>query len=230
MEVLKKTDDIVTVGEYAIKKLDASESIKTLGVYLNPMLEWKDEFSYVKKKMEMSMQKLMGTKMAVCQVHVCFNAHMLTHVFYGCGIVYFNKEQCDVLKKTYEGPLVKKLRLVKTFPRTLLHVRKGELGVGLMEPQTVVDVLACKMHIGNRRSTEDLGRIIEIHEESGCWKSGMPKGATINETQVRHCNEGWTEEVHDKLRKRGISIKNETSTTEINTVNKHLMEHALQYV
>ena len=25
-------------------------------------------------------------------------------------------------------------------------------------------------------------------------------------------------------------IKNETSTTEINAVNKHLMEHALQYV
>ena len=62
--------------------------------------------------------------MKLHQVCMCFNTCMLTNVFFGCGIVRFNKKQCEELKKTYELPLIRKMKLGDKFPRKLLCVRK----------------------------------------------------------------------------------------------------------
>ena len=80
--------------------------------------------------------------MRLHQVHVYFNICMLTNVFFGCGIVRFNKKHCEGLKKTHELPLIRKMKLGDKFPRKLLHVRKSALSIGLVEPNMVMDSLA----------------------------------------------------------------------------------------
>ena len=48
----------------------------------------------------------------------------------------------DKLKKTYELPIIRKMGLGDKFPRKFLHVKKSVLGVGLIEPKTVIYYLA----------------------------------------------------------------------------------------
>ena len=60
-----------------------------------------------------------------------------------------------------------------TFPRKLLH-EKTALGVGLIEPATVMDFLAIKLCIGNKRSKGDLTRVRNMHEELSEEDIGLP--------------------------------------------------------
>ena len=49
---------------------------------------------------------------------------MLTNMYFGSGVVMFNKKECEELKKIYEFPLIRKMKLGDKFPRKLLCVRK----------------------------------------------------------------------------------------------------------
>ena len=84
--------------------------------------------------MQTSTIKLMSTKLEVYQAYTYFNVHVFSNVHYGCGIIKFSEQQCAELKKICERPIVIKLGLGVPFPRILLCMRKGALGVGLTEP------------------------------------------------------------------------------------------------
>ena len=45
-------------------------SVKTLGLHVNHMLDWKDKFEHVKNKMIVTIRKLMRTEIKTCQAHV----------------------------------------------------------------------------------------------------------------------------------------------------------------
>ena len=107
----------------------------------------------------MSIKKLMTTEIESYQVFMCFNVCMLTHVFFGCGIVKFSLAQLDTLKKTCEEPMSRKLGLGKSFPRDLSCARKTALGSGLIDPQTALDMLEIKIYVGNKRGEDELGHI-----------------------------------------------------------------------
>ena len=93
----KQEDQIITnepmsvkLKNETIKQSQVNESIKTLGVYANPSLNWNDDFGYVKNKMTASIKKLMRTEMKTYQAQMRFNMHVLTTVFFWCSIVQFN--------------------------------------------------------------------------------------------------------------------------------------------
>ena len=78
--VIMNNDEVAKIGDHIIKRLETNESIKTLGVHINPKLTWENDFFYAKRKLEISVQKLMGTTMEVYQVRMCFNTCVLTNV------------------------------------------------------------------------------------------------------------------------------------------------------
>ena len=55
------------------------------------------------------------------------------------------------LKKTYELPMIRKLGLGDKFPRKLLCVRKLALDKGIIDPNTAIDMLALKLHVGSKK-------------------------------------------------------------------------------
>ena len=48
--VISNEDVRIVIGSNVIKILDMKERTKTLGVHVSPALDWKDEFSCVKRK------------------------------------------------------------------------------------------------------------------------------------------------------------------------------------
>ena len=125
--------------------------------------------------MTVTIKRLMRIEMKTFQVHMNFNAHVLTNVFFGCGIVQFNSKQTKELKIIYDLPMIRKLGLDDNFPRKLLHVQKQRLGIGSIEPNTVIEMLVMRFHVGNKRLQGDVSKIIEVHEENSFIDSGMTK-------------------------------------------------------
>ena len=62
--------------------------------------------------------------------------------------------------------LLRKLGLSKNFPRHLLHSRKTVLGIGLLGPRTIVDVLALKLFFGHKRMNDKVTKLIQTNEDN----------------------------------------------------------------
>ena len=58
--------------------------------------------------------------------------------------------------------MIKKLELGETFLRKLLHIKQLALGVGLILPETIMDSLALKVHIENRKINNKVNDNIKI--------------------------------------------------------------------
>ena len=83
---------------------------------------------------------------------------------FGCGIVKFNENQIKELKIIYEIIMIRKLGLGDNFPRKLLHVHKTRLGVGLIESNPFIDILALRLCVGNNMLQGDVSKTIEVHK------------------------------------------------------------------
>ena len=105
---------------------------------------------------------------------------------FGCGIVKFNEKQIKELKKNYEISMIRKLGLGDKFPRKLLHMQKKRLGVRLIEPNTVIDVLVLRLHVGNKTLQGAVSKTLEVHEENSFIDSGLTKeGRKVNSARRR---------------------------------------------
>ena len=60
-------------------------------------------------------------------------------------------------------------------PPKLLHVRKSTLGVGLIELNTAIDVLALKLHARNKENEATFSKVIAMHEELSVNDGGLNK-------------------------------------------------------
>ena len=55
---LTKVNVELKLKEEVIKQMMANVSVKTLGVYLNPMIEWKDQHECVKSERQVTIKKI----------------------------------------------------------------------------------------------------------------------------------------------------------------------------
>ena len=55
-------------------------------------------------------------------------------------------------KKICKLVILKKFGLSEKFPCEILYTRKSALGVGLIAPRTIIDILALKLYIRNKRA------------------------------------------------------------------------------
>ena len=69
--------------------------------------------------------------------------------------------------------MIRKLGLGDNFPRKLLCVQKSYLGIGLIEPNTEIDMLAIKLCIGNKILQGKVYKLIAVQEELGFAYSGL---------------------------------------------------------
>ena len=46
--------------------------------------------------------------------------------------------------------ILRKLGLSEWFPRDVLYLRKTALGVGIIKPSTIIDILALKLYVGHK--------------------------------------------------------------------------------
>ena len=61
----------------------------------------------------------------------------------------------------------------KNFLRTALYSRKSSLGIGLILPKIIIDMLKLKMCIGNKRKSRNTANTITAHEDIQYIEAGQ---------------------------------------------------------
>ena len=107
----------------------------------------------------------MATDINPYQAAVYYNAYMITSMYFGCGIIELTIKQEQELKRLYKEPLLIKLGLSRNFPRQVLYSRKSALGIGIMIPSTIINMLKAKLYIGNVRREGVAKEAIDLQEE-----------------------------------------------------------------
>ena len=70
-----------------------NQSIRTLGVHITPTLEWKGQFEIMRKKLHVSITKLMATDINPYQAVIYYNAYMIKSMYFGYRIIELTIKQ-----------------------------------------------------------------------------------------------------------------------------------------
>ena len=70
----------------------------------------------------------------------------------------------------------------------------------------MIDYLAIKLHVGNKRSKGELTNATNTHEEISKDDSGLTIRVRRKKVKFKHWIVGWIEEIEHKLRERKIEI------------------------
>jgi len=99
----------------------------------------------MKEKLTIAIRKLRNTLVTICNVHIFYNMYLIKQVYFGCRIIHLSPKQDEILREISEKVLLKKLGLSEHFPRDVLYSRNTVLGIGIIKPSTIIDVLALKL-------------------------------------------------------------------------------------
>ena len=218
----------LVVNEEIIRQESVENSTRTLGVYVTPSLSWKTQFEVMKKKLHVSITKLMNTDINPYQAAIYYNIYMIKSVYFGCGIIELSAKQEQALQQIYEEPLLVKLGLSRNFPRLVLYSRKSALGVGIMRPSTIIDMLKAKQYLGHKRMNSIANQSIQLQEEYLKVESGRDTNLLYDPSE-RYWKKLWIDEVNDMFYRRKIELhrnKNEGITI---TNNVTVMDLAVKY-
>ena len=143
-----------------MKEVSCEKSEKTLGVYMSPSMKWEKQFQSIMEKMREAVYKLRNIEIATSTAHLFYNAYLIKKAYFGSGVITIPEQQEEALKRLYEPILLRKMKLSEKFPRSVLYSRKTALGVGLLAPRTIVDILSLKLYIGHQRMESKVTKII----------------------------------------------------------------------
>jgi len=220
--------DIVVHNE-RIESVPINEATRTLGVHINPALSWKSQFEVMRTKLNKSITNFMRMDVNPYQAAVYYNTYMIRTVYFGCGIMTLDPKEELELKRIYERPLLTKLGFSVTFPRYAMYARKSALGLGLMTPRTMIEMLKLKLYIGAKRLKKNAGDAVQaqidmVYEEAG-------RNFEIGENpKRRYWKETWVDEVNDLLWRREMQLKSPEKRKFFDSKNKTIMEYAIEYV
>jgi hypothetical protein len=108
---------------------------------------------------------------------------MIRSVFFECGILQLRNKQQSELMLIYEKLILKKLKISKKFPKSLLYARKSMGGVRLLKPKTIIAISILKQYIRNYRIMNRVFSMIKISKEwliTESRYSGSPIEIKIN--------------------------------------------------
>ena len=103
--------------------------------------------------------------------------------------------------------LIRKMKLGDDFSKKLLHVTKSALGIMLVEPNTVMDSLALKLHLGNKRFKGELTSVIKHHEKLSLDDSRLPENVRKPACDLNFWKVGWIEVIDKNLNSKSLVVK-----------------------
>ena len=139
--------------------------------------------------------KLKNTEIVVTTAHLYYNMYLIKKVYFGCSIVHLSEQQECVLKKIYEPVILRKLGLSENFPRSVLYSRKTALGVGLLAPTTIIDVLAMKLYLRYQRAKDRTSVQIQIIKDNACVQYGYSKSIIEIDRIVKPIRITWSDKI-----------------------------------
>ena len=228
-KVIRNMNGSVTLNQENLQVIDCKKQERTLGVMMGPALIWDAQFVTMVNKMKDAIGKLKNTTIAVSTASMYYNMYLIKKVYYGGGVFSITNRQETILKNIYETVILNKMGLSQKFLLKALYARKLALGVGLMSPSTILNILALKLYVSHKRGETEVSKMIRINEENISLYYGFSKSAIDPSLDWKPVINSWSDEIRLMLRSRKLEIVNRINDTKSITMNKTIMDYAMDY-
>jgi len=180
--------------------------------------------------MKLAMWRLRSIPITTVNMYLFYNMYLMTHVYFGCGIMNITPPQETVLMKLSETFLLQKLKLSVKMPREVLYTRKSALGVGLMKPSTIIAVLALQSYFGHMRMEGVTAQMVNILEENKVVQYGYMSNIMeiLREYKIEQTT--WCDEIAQMTNERNLEVLNRDCQSMLETSNKSIMEYVMVYI
>ena len=108
-------------------------------------------------------------------------------------------------------------------------MRKLAIGIRIMKPSTIIDILNLKLYIDYNRQQSRLSQLIKVNEEVAFIHNGVNKSLIEMEKEHRYWNETWTDRIVDILVERDIKIINSFKIATKIIASKTIIDYAVEY-
>ena len=149
----------------------------------------------MKEKILEAIYKLKNTTIVASTACIYYNMYLIKKVYFGCRVLGITLQQEEVLKKIYEPIILRKLELSENFPRAVLYSRKTALGVGLIVPRIIIDVLALKLYLGYQKVEDRISLLIQIIEDNAHMQYGYSESVIEVYRRIKPKKITWSDEI-----------------------------------
>ena len=147
-----------------IKLIDTSKSTRILRVCLAVELSWTNELEFMRKKIKISITKIISIDMNPCQAAVYLNNDIIRSVHFGHRVLELAQKQELKMRRTCKEAMSIESELSRNFSRTILCSRRSVLGVELILLSALIAALKLKQCIRNKRKKGNTTKLIKSRE------------------------------------------------------------------
>ena len=113
--------------------------------------------------------------------------------------MYLTPKQEKILQDISEKTILRKLGLSEKFLREVLYSRKSALGICLIKLSTIIVILALKLCIGYKRTSNRISNILQINKEQAEWKYGYNENILNMLSKYKFEQTTWNNEIGEIL-------------------------------
>ena len=163
-----------TTQKYMIQHMKTSTGTCTLGVWLAPDGNDKDEYQYRLKQAHTMKQHLCHALIGRSHAYIGFQSIWKAMILYPLGTMCFTAKQCQQLQAVYLPSFLSKMGISQTTATTICNSPISLGGLNIFHHKTEQGVMQMKLLISHLRKNDDVGHLLKISKDHLQLQAGVP--------------------------------------------------------
>ena len=114
-----------------LTQLEATEGLRTLGMKLEPALQFDPSVAFIINKITQFLTRMSGAPISPEAATTAYRVWFTKSIFYGMESINLNKKQCEVINKAWTTPWLHRLGFSSKTNINIRHMLQGDGGVEL---------------------------------------------------------------------------------------------------
>ena len=197
MEITQDLDQV------PLKKVNVEEGNRTLGMKLEPALNFNAAKQFIIEKMEKFQMKMYAAPFSGVDAAVAYRSFFSTAVYYGTEAVSFTPKQCQAINKTWTIPWLHRLIFLQTMKTQVRHMLKEDAGLELFNIEDIMAIKKIKILLGHLHLRDRVGTQIKSNIIQSQIYSGLDKSILQEKVFYKPL---WVEEITQQFYEMGAKI------------------------
>ena len=220
--------------QHQIRRIPPTESLRMLGVQLNPMGHFGDHVKFLKEKADTFASRILSPQLTVTDVQVFHRSIYIPSMRYSLSSLAINEECMATVQSRIIPAILQKLHVNRHLPTSIRHGPSEMGGLDLYDLRTEAGLEAIKFFRNAIYSESENGKLLRLSLESSQLESGLGVPLLENpQLYVSYLTPTWTMSLRQFLSNHNITISLtdpvsfplRSSTDQYIMQNTHLMRY-----
>ncbi|KAI2498581.1 hypothetical protein MHU86_15925 [Fragilaria crotonensis] len=197
-----------TPSRTIIRRTKPQDSVRMLGVHLNPMGDFTDHLQVQQKKADNYAMKLASPKLTATDIRIFHRSIYIPSMRYSLPTIAVNEEDLQSVQSRVIQVMLQRLHVSSTIPTSIRHGPIELGGLGLYDLRTEVGVEAIKFFRNAIYSDSETGNLLRINLQYSQLEAGIGNPLLEFPNQyIPYLTPTWVLSLRQYMSRHNITIK-----------------------